>query len=294
MARHSDKRPRVAVIGAGFAGLRCATVLLQSGFEVTVYEARNRIGGRVYQVSSGSQLVDVGANWIHQPNDNPIMAIAKKTGTILFPRPPGLTIHGSDGQRWTREYSEEVAKATRAILNEAYEYSLHHSAEIDPDTSMMDYFSAEAEKGYPDQKQLVTDMTSDAARMGQWDGEPIEKQSLKFHGVEDGPGGNDNFVASTYKDVVDYMAKPLLQQGVILLNQKVKNVTRVPDSDNEKIVVELQVGSKKSFDEAVVTCPLGWLQLHQETFFTPALPMKLSRAMNNTGYVHVYFFHLRI
>lgn len=37
----------VGVIGAGFAGLRCAEILLDHGVRVTVLEARDRLGGRV-------------------------------------------------------------------------------------------------------------------------------------------------------------------------------------------------------------------------------------------------------
>jgi NADPH-dependent 2,4-dienoyl-CoA reductase/sulfur reductase-like enzyme len=39
----------VGIVGAGFAGLRCADILLQHGFKVTILEARNRLGGRVGQ-----------------------------------------------------------------------------------------------------------------------------------------------------------------------------------------------------------------------------------------------------
>jgi monoamine oxidase len=39
--------PRVVVIGAGFAGLTAAYELSQAGADVTVLEARNRVGGRV-------------------------------------------------------------------------------------------------------------------------------------------------------------------------------------------------------------------------------------------------------
>ena len=42
---------RVVVIGAGFSGLASAYELSQAGYEVTVVEARNRVGGRVISFS---------------------------------------------------------------------------------------------------------------------------------------------------------------------------------------------------------------------------------------------------
>ena len=39
---------RVAVVGGGFSGLSCAMTLLEAGIEVEVFEARQRVGGRVW------------------------------------------------------------------------------------------------------------------------------------------------------------------------------------------------------------------------------------------------------
>lgn len=43
----AGRKVSVAVVGAGFAGLRAADVLLKGGVAVTLFEARNRVGGRV-------------------------------------------------------------------------------------------------------------------------------------------------------------------------------------------------------------------------------------------------------
>ena len=43
----SSRAEHVGVVGAGASGLRCADVLLKNGFQVTILEARDRIGGRV-------------------------------------------------------------------------------------------------------------------------------------------------------------------------------------------------------------------------------------------------------
>lgn len=50
---------RVAIVGGGFAGLRCADVLLQHGFQVTILEARGRLGGRVAQSNHLGYKVDL-------------------------------------------------------------------------------------------------------------------------------------------------------------------------------------------------------------------------------------------
>ncbi|MCA8993160.1 MAG: FAD-dependent oxidoreductase [Planctomycetaceae bacterium] len=50
---------RIVVIGAGFSGLACAFELLQAGYDVTVVEARNRVGGRVFSSNarSGNEFI---------------------------------------------------------------------------------------------------------------------------------------------------------------------------------------------------------------------------------------------
>ena len=57
------------VIGAGISGLAAANHLKQQGCEVTVIEARDRIGGRINTDVMGTTArgikVDMGASWIH-------------------------------------------------------------------------------------------------------------------------------------------------------------------------------------------------------------------------------------
>lgn len=46
-ASQPPKKTKIAVIGAGLADLTAALRLCQKNHEVTVYEARNRVGGRI-------------------------------------------------------------------------------------------------------------------------------------------------------------------------------------------------------------------------------------------------------
>ena len=50
----------VVVLGAGIAGLVAAYELSQAGYRVTVLEARNRVGGRVWSIRGGDRIVQAG------------------------------------------------------------------------------------------------------------------------------------------------------------------------------------------------------------------------------------------
>src|SRR5579864_8574581 len=45
---HAAKHVRIAIVGAGIAGLNAALTLQDSGLPCAIYEASNRIGGRMH------------------------------------------------------------------------------------------------------------------------------------------------------------------------------------------------------------------------------------------------------
>ena len=55
---------RVAVIGAGLAGLSCARVLRRSGAYVEIFEQERVIGGRIATARIGVLPFDHGAQYI--------------------------------------------------------------------------------------------------------------------------------------------------------------------------------------------------------------------------------------
>lgn len=54
----------VLILGAGFSGLWAAVLLKRRGVDVTVIEARNRIGGRVYTKTADNLTYEMGGEWI--------------------------------------------------------------------------------------------------------------------------------------------------------------------------------------------------------------------------------------
>jgi len=76
----------VLVLGAGMAGLGAARVLADAGVQVTVIEARDRVGGRTFTSQLWPDLpVDMGASWLHGVKRNPITALADLIGANRTP-----------------------------------------------------------------------------------------------------------------------------------------------------------------------------------------------------------------
>jgi monoamine oxidase len=78
--------PRIAVIGAGLAGLTCAYRLKQAGYAATVYEASpDRVGGRCWTIRGffdGGQIAEHGGELIDQGH-TAIRRLAKELGFTL-------------------------------------------------------------------------------------------------------------------------------------------------------------------------------------------------------------------
>jgi len=68
---------RVAIIGAGFAGLAAADYLHRNGIEVHVFEARDRVGGRVWSQSFLGLTIERGAEFI-MPDHKVLLDLAKR------------------------------------------------------------------------------------------------------------------------------------------------------------------------------------------------------------------------
>jgi monoamine oxidase len=76
----------ICVIGAGFAGLAAARKLAAAGRDVLVLEARNRVGGRVWnrQMSDGT-IVSAGGTWLGRGQDR-MFAICQELGITTYPQ----------------------------------------------------------------------------------------------------------------------------------------------------------------------------------------------------------------
>ncbi|HTU87520.1 MAG TPA: flavin monoamine oxidase family protein [Solirubrobacteraceae bacterium] len=82
---HKSYKSDVVVVGAGFAGLNAARTIAAQGHSVTVLEARDRVGGRVWNHDLGNGEVSERGGTFVGPTQDYVSALASAVGVGTFP-----------------------------------------------------------------------------------------------------------------------------------------------------------------------------------------------------------------
>lgn len=262
---------------------------------MTILEGRDRIGGRLYQDRlANGHTVDIGPNWIHGTEDNPMLDIAKATNTATGNFDPGSYVFNSNGELYPRAEAEAYSTMMWDIVQAAFKYSNKHSAAIDPKESLLDFFKVKVKELIPEtdsggggdwerKRGIVLQM---ADLWGAFIGSPIERQSLKFFWLEECIEGENLFCSGTYTSILAHIAAPVLAGAAVIKLSTTVSMIHARASPDAPVCVTLagSGGAQLTFDEVVVTCPLGWLQQHHAVAFDPPLPAPLAKAIHSISY----------
>lgn len=283
--RAAGRIPHVCIVGAGVAGMRCADILLQHGAKVTIFEGRNRVGGRLCQSNALGHTVDLGPNWIHGTDHNPILDLARQTGTITINWDGRQAVFDSIGKQMEEKETAKNEEVVWEIIEQAMKYSNAESATIPAEKSLFNFFEEEVKEMFPEDEAKQETILQMAEMWGAFVGSPIQTQSLKFFWLEECIDGENLFVAGTYQKVLEKIAEPARKANSRLEHKVTKIVSREEDG-SPRVSVELEGRRTETFDEVVMTAPLGWLKRNLGAF-EPELPGRLKEAISAIGYGHL-------
>ena len=278
----AEEGERVAVIGAGLAGLTAARELVDRGLEVVVLEARDRIGGRIDTVDAGGfdQPIELGAMFV---SGAALQSQFAEADVALHPVAPPTAARTADGvalpipstgpdaiasaQSWAATQPDarirDLSLAT-AIVESGTAASMSTTPD-DSGVSPADWLAHSIASG------VATVTGATANRVSALAALPGVRSAVDLAEVGAAPGG----------DLASGIAAALEPYAAELDIAVTSVVTRIV-YDDRRVSLRLDSGESLNVDRVVVTVPLGVLKT-DTLRFSPSLPLLHQRAIARLG-----------
>ncbi|WP_136055032.1 FAD-dependent oxidoreductase [Microbacterium sp. K24] len=261
---------RIAVIGAGLAGATVAARLVAADMQVTVFEARDRIGGRIHSVTDDAwpMPVQLGA-WLFSAADDDLLrrmeswdiGVIDLTGTQW--RGPEGDVEPVDAQPLEDAIAAAQAGPEDIAVTEALT-----SAGGDPDDP-----STAALLAY-----LATATGADATDLSSWFPPALPPDPVAGEAVDETVDAADDDALQGARDDLTPLVEDALDGVKVSLSSPISRLAY----DDTGVSVRLGTGEALSFDRVIVTVPLGVLQ-EQDLEFDPPLPFSNRNAIGALG-----------
>ena len=256
VAGEAPRGGRVTIIGAGTAGLACARALIDNGFEVTVVEARERVGGRVWTEQIDGVPAEMGASWIHGVKGNPLTAIAERQGVRRIPFSYTSTFP-------VRSQREPARRGRRQLARGISSFDWRRG---DPATTPLSSL-------LPRRRSPGLEWAIESEIAQEYGADP-ERLSVEATDEGDYLRGGDALLGSSYAEMVIAAAGDV----PVTLGTAVTQVSR----SRRGVAVSTDDGGTYLSDFAVVTVPIGVLK-KGSIGFRPGLPASTRRAISSLG-----------
>lgn len=276
---------RVLIIGGGISGLATARRLIDElGFfnpgQITILEARNRIGGRISTDYSLGVPIDMGATWINGIQNNPIAELADANNlTLVDSDYDSLRVFDIGGNVFK---DLQLAQMYRRFLGNVRRVFGYKST-LSQDQSLATTFDTVNANGKLSPRQI---------QMLQWQywweiivdlNLTAEQLSTLSFWEDGGFAGRDQIFSGGYGQIPDVLADGL----DIRTGQVVSHI----DYAGSGVTVTTNQGVFTG-DYCVVTIPLGVLKSNTVQF-SPSLPTVLQDVINRLGFGKAYKMALR-
>jgi monoamine oxidase len=260
--------PRVLVIGAGMAGLGAAARLAKGGAQVTVIEARDRIGGRTHTSHLWPDLpVDMGASWIHGTTGNPVTKLARKVGLRITPTTYDRSV--TMDHRGRPVDFIRAAKHAGKLLDRARAAASGLEADVSLETALADFPDWQA---LTPRDRAVFRLAINTRIEHEYSGDWAQLSAWHFDDGKDFPG-DEAVVTPGFGPILDHLARGIDTR----LSEPVTGIAPSPRG----VTVTTARGQHQA-DCAVVTLPLGVLRSGRVALAEP-LDRKRQRAIDRLG-----------
>ena len=269
---------RVVVVGAGMAGLVAARLLHDSGCQVTVLEARARVGGRTWTDDRLGAPLDLGGSWVHGVEGNPLALWCEKLGIPLVESNADRLLIDDRASERTRDGQRRRAVLGRIAFRGAIAWNIWKSKAM---TRVWGPRSVSVKQAVdpllsapwlPLMDRLIITTFVEGSEGVQ--GAPYDAVAVEEWFPIEGLDGNAQ-PRGGFRQLIDDA-----RQGLdIRLDAPVSKIAW----GGEGVTAILQSGEKIAADRAVVTVPIGLLRAGLPTFDPPP-PVDQQVAIGRLGY----------
>lgn len=263
------KSIKILIIGAGIAGLAAANELNQFGYDVTILEARNRIGGRIWNDDQLGVMLSKGAFWLHGIQGNPLASLADHFH--LKKLPLDLTknlIFNYQGKQINNTLSNKFSDQFDILLKETKQFAFQSENDVSLKNALTHFFNSnilsENDQIFFQQRLRFFE---------NFYGIGYEELSGRYWDQENTLLGGHHLLIDTYETIIQSLAK----YEQIKFNTVVTDITEINNGIN------VIANDEKFYADAIlITVPLGVLK-NNCINFTPPLPVDKQLAINHLG-----------
>jgi monoamine oxidase len=277
LLRVNNPNFRVAIVGAGAAGLYAGLLLERLGVNYTIYEASDRIGGRIKSVSGLAPYpIEMGANRLF--GSNTLAADFYRTGESKFLKPENV-VQSFDYKTEVRRRPDIVSDPEFSQIRTFVEDVLDYEG---PSVSVLGLFT---ERAVPTEFRDLTE----SIFVSQFGGNMSQLNAAEIGSQQRGKVANDDKLeldGNSLISIFENQAPEVISK--IVFNKQI----RLINYGGDQIVMTPVSGEEITADYMIITSSINVLKSTQMVF-RPLLSSDYSSALQQMQMSNAYTIALR-